>query len=159
MGIALQVISFFSLVFFNIFSLPLIFVSLITVCFSLLFLGLILLGTLHFLDLSDSFPFRHQGSFQQLSVQRFSQVPSLFSPYKTSIMRMFVHLMFSQRSLKLSLFLFIIFLLLSSDFHHSVFQFTYSCFCLIYSATDSFYCAFHFSYYSLQLHFAVLYIF
>ena len=55
MGFPLYVICHFSLVGFNILSLSLIFVSLITMCLDVFLLGFILPGTLCFLDLIDYF--------------------------------------------------------------------------------------------------------
>ena len=55
MGIPLYVICCFYLVAFNIFSLYLIFVSLINMCLRVFLLGFILFGTLCFLDLGDYF--------------------------------------------------------------------------------------------------------
>ena len=55
MGVPLYVICHFYLVAFNIFSVSLIFVSLITVCLSMFLLGFILPRTLCFLDLGDCF--------------------------------------------------------------------------------------------------------
>ena len=58
-------------------------------------------------------------------------------------------LTFSQRSLRLSSFLlifFVLILLLGIYFHCSIFQLTYWFFSLSYHATDSFYCICHFSY-------------
>ena len=55
MRVPLHVICHFSLVSFNILSLPLIFVSLITMCLSRLIHGFILPGTLCFLDVVDYF--------------------------------------------------------------------------------------------------------
>ena len=55
MGVPLYVICHFSLVAFNILSLSLIFVIVITMCLGVFFLGLILPGTLCFQDLVDYF--------------------------------------------------------------------------------------------------------
>ena len=55
MGIPLYVICCLSLAAFNIFSLYLIFDSLINMCLSVFLFGFILYGTLHFLDLIDYF--------------------------------------------------------------------------------------------------------
>ena len=55
MGVPIYVIGCFPLVAFNIFSLSLIFVSLITMCLSVFLLGFILPETLCFLDLVDYF--------------------------------------------------------------------------------------------------------
>lgn len=107
----MYVICFFSLVVFNIFSFSLILVSLTTLCLSIFLLELILYGTLHLLELGD-FLFLHEGNIRLLSLQIFSQV--LSSPSGIRIMLMFMHLPLSQRSAKLSTFLFILFSLLCS---------------------------------------------
>ena len=63
-----------------------------------------------------------------LSSNIFSGPFSLSSPSGTSIMQMLMHLILSQRSLRLSLFIFILFfyiLFCGSDFHHSVLQVIY----------------------------------
>ena len=57
MGFPLYVTCRFSLAVFNIFSLYLVFVSLISMCLVMSLLGFILYGTLHFLDLIDYFLF------------------------------------------------------------------------------------------------------
>ena len=87
-----------------IFYLPLVFISLITVwvCSSL---GLSCLGLSVLPGLGWLFPFPCLGNFQQLSLQIFSQVLSLSSPSRNALMWMLVHLMLSQRSLRLSSFL------------------------------------------------------
>ena len=167
MGVAFYVICCFSLVALNILSLPLIFVGLITVCLSAMFLCLraaitvyssLCLPCLGFSTLPRLVwlsPFPCEGSFQLLSIQIFSWVLSLslFSLSRTLIMRMLVLLMLSQRSLKdcphFFLFFFLI-LIHGSDFHHSIFQLTHPVFCLIYSDIYSIYCIFSFQllYYS-----------
>ena len=76
-----------------------------------------------------------------ISSNIFSGPFSLSSPSGTPIVQMFMPLMLSQRSLRLSSFLFFSFfyiLYCGSDFHHSVLQVVYSFFCLSYSAIDSF---------------------
>ena len=63
----------------------------------------------------------------------------LFSPSRTPIMQMLVHLMLPQRSLRLSSFLFILFLYSALwQWFPSVSQVTYLFFCLSYSDVDSF---------------------
>ena len=117
MGVPLYVIFHFSLVAFNILSLSLIFVSLITICLSVFLLGFILPGTLCFLDFVDYFLSHIQEVFSNYlfkyfprKQKYFSEPFSFSSPSGTPLMRMFVHLMLSQRSLRLSSFLFILFL-------------------------------------------------
>ena len=142
MGVPLYVICCFSLVTFYILSLSLIFVSLITMCLDMLLPGFILPGTLcaSLTWLTISFPML--GKFSAIiSSNIFSGPFSLYFPSGTPKMQMFIHLMLSQRSLRLSLFLFFSFfyiLYCGSDFHHSVLQVVYSFFCLSYSAIDSF---------------------
>ena len=64
---------------------------------------------------------------------------------------MLVYLVLLQSSLGLSLIFFNLFFFFNPVpwplFPHSVFHFTFSFFCLSYSAIDSFQCIFHFSYY------------
>ena len=101
-------ICYFSLVTFNILSLSLIFVSLITMWLCV-FLRFILPGTFcaSWIELTTSFPMF--GKFSSIfSLNIFSGPFSLSSPSGTPIIQMLVHLMLSQRSLRLS-FLFILF--------------------------------------------------
>ena len=107
MGVSLCVICHFSLVAFNILPLSLIFVSLITMCLGVFFLEFILPGTLCASWTWLTISFSMFGNSQLLSLQISSQVLSLSSG--TPIMRMLVCLMLSQRSLRLSSFLFILF--------------------------------------------------
>ena len=66
-----------------------------------------------------------------------------WEPYNSKL----VHLMLPQRSLRLSLFLFILFSVFCSMAKiPPFFQVTYPFFCLSYSSIDSFQCTFHFSY-------------
>ena len=69
---------------------------------------------------------------------------SFLSPSGPPLMRMLVHLMLSQRTLRLSSFLciliFFYILFCGSDFHLSVLQVIYPCFYLSYYAIDSFLC-------------------
>ena len=137
MGIPLYVRFCFSLASFNIVSLKLFFVCLISMCLCVFLLGFILYRTLCFLDLGGYF-LSHVGKFSTIiSLNIFSDTFSFSSSSGTPISWMLVCLELSQRSLRLSSIIFII-LLLSNYFHHSVFQLTYSFFCLNYSAIDSF---------------------
>ena len=139
MGIPLYVICFFSLVAFNIFSLSLTFVNLITMCLGVFLLGFILPGTLHFLNLGDSFLSHVREVFSYYLFKYFLR--SFLSFPGTPLIWMLVCLMLSQRSLRLSSFLFIFFFFIlfhGSGFHHSVFQLTYPFFSLTYSAIVSF---------------------
>ena len=107
-------------------------------------LGFILPGTLCFswTWLIISFPLL--GKFS--AIQIFSQVLSLCSSWDHCNVNVGA-LMLSQRSLRLSsLFFFSFFfciLFCVSDFCHSVLQVIHPCFCLHYSALDSFHCVVH----------------
>ena len=118
MGILFYVICLFSHVAFNTFSL---FLSLWLMCLRVFFLGFILYGILCFLDLSEHFLSQVREVF---GYNLFKYFLGFFSP----IMWMLVQLILSQRSLRLSSFLFILFffiLFCGSDLHHSVVQLTY----------------------------------
>ena len=138
MGVPLYIICHFSLVSFNILSLSLIFVSLITMCLSVFLLGFILPGILCFLDLLDYFLFRVWEVFSYYLFKYFLRsFLSLFSFWDPNN----VNVGAFQRSLSLSVFLFILFfciLFCGSDFHHSVLQVIYPFFSVSYSAIDSF---------------------
>ena len=135
----------FSLVVFNILSLSLTFVSLITVCLVVLILGFILPRTLcaSWTWLTIFFPMLEK--FSTIISSNIFSGPFSLSSSGTPIMQMLMHLMLSQRVLRLSSFfcwfiyysLFYI-LICSSDFHHSVLQVIYPFLCLSYSAIDSF---------------------
>ena len=137
----LCVICCFSLAAFNNFSLSLIFVNLITMCLSVFLLGFILPGALcaSWTWVAISFPML--GKFSTIISSNIFLGPfSLSSPSGTPIMRIFMHLMLSQRSqaVFISFHSFFFILFRSSEFHLSVFQVTYPFFCLSYSAIDSF---------------------
>ena len=140
MEIPLYVIFCFSLAAFNIFSLNLIFVSLINMCLGVFFLGFILYGALCacWTWMTISFPMLRKFS-TMISSNIFSG-PFFFSSFSgTPIIQMLVHLILSQRSLRPSSILFILFffiLLCSSYFHYFIFQVTYLFFCLSYSTID-----------------------
>ena len=115
MGIHFYVICCFSLAAFNIFSLSLIFVSLINACLGMFLLGFTLYGTLctSWTCLIISFPIL--GKFSTIFSSNIFLVPFFFSSSAgTPISRMWVHLMLSQRSLSLSSILFILFSLFCS---------------------------------------------
>ena len=103
MGVPLNVFCRLSLVAFNILSL--IFVSLITMCLCVFLLGFILPGTLcaSWTWLTIYFPMLRKFS-AVTSSNIFSGPFSLSSTSGTSIMQILVHLMLSQRSLRLSSF-------------------------------------------------------
>ena len=116
MGIPLYVTFCFSLADFTIFSLYLIFLSLINLCLSMLLLVLILCETLCTLWTWVAISFPMLGKFLTImSSNIFSDPFSFSSSSETPIIWMFVHLMLSQISLRLSSFLFILFSLLSSS--------------------------------------------
>ena len=132
MGVPLYVICCSSLVAFNIFSLYLIFLNLITICLGVFLLGFILPGTLYtsWTWVTVSFPMFAKFS-AIISSSIFSGPFSLSSPSGTPIMQMFVHLTLSQRSqaVFISFHSFFFILFYNSDFHHSVFQLTYPFVC------------------------------
>ena len=94
-------------------SLCLVFVSLISMCLGMFLLGFILSGTLCLLDLIDYFLF-HGGEIFNYNLFIFS-FPFFFSSSGTPIIQMFVQLILSQRSLRLSSVLFILFSLFCSS--------------------------------------------
>ena len=128
----------FPLVLLIFFSLYLILDSLI-ICLGMFLLGFILYGTLYFLYLTISFTML--GKFSTIISSNIFSDPLLFSSSSgTPIIQMVVRLMLSQRSLRLSSILFILFSLFCSMTVIStiIFQVTYPFFCLSYSAIDSF---------------------
>ena len=115
MGIPLYVICCFSLVTFNIFSLYLIFDSLINICLGMFFLGFIIYWTLctSWIWMSISFPIL--GKFSTIISSNIFADPFFFSSSSgTPIIQMLVRLMLSQRSLRLSSIPFIVFSLFCS---------------------------------------------
>ena len=115
MRFPLYVTCCFSLAAFNILSLCLVFVSLISMCLGVFLLGLILYGTLHLLDLIDYFLFHVGEIFNYISSKIFSYPFFFSSSFGTPIIQMLVCLLLSQRSLKLSSVLFILFTLFCSS--------------------------------------------
>ena len=104
----LYVICRFSLFAFNNFSLSLIFVNLITVCLGVFLLGFILPGTLCASWTLVAISFHMLGKFSTvISSDIFSGPLSLSSPSGTPIMRTFLRLMLSQKSLRLFSFFFL----------------------------------------------------
>ena len=100
---------YFPLLLLRILSLSLIFVSLITICLSE-FYGFILPGTLCFLDMVDYFLSSAGEVFSYYLLKYFlGSFLSPSSPSGTLKMWILVHLMLSQRSVRLSSFLFILF--------------------------------------------------
>ena len=110
MGIPLYGICCFTLAAFNIFSLYLIFDSLINMCLVMLLLGFILYGILctFWTSLTISFPIL--GKFSIIISSNIFSVPFFFSfSSGTPIIQMLMCLMLSQWSLRLSSILFILF--------------------------------------------------
>ena len=114
MGFPLYVTCGLSLAAFNILSVCLVFVNLISMCLGMLLLGFILCGTLCacWTSLTVSFPIL--GKFSTMISSKFFSYPFFFSSSSvTPIIQILVHLIWSQRSLRLSSVLFI-FLLYSA---------------------------------------------
>ena len=116
------------------------FFSLINMCLAFFFPVYILYETLYFLDLNECFLSHIREVFGYYLLNIFSGPLSLSSS-GTPVMQMLVHLMLSQRSLSLHLFLFILFYLFYYKAVTSTIlflQLNYMFSCLIYSAIDSF---------------------
>ena len=116
MGISLYVIFCFSLAAFNIFSLNSIFDSLINMCLGMFLLGFILYGNLcaSWTWVTISFPVL--GKFSTIISSNIFSDPFFFSSSSgTPIIQMLVRLVLSQRSLRLSSILFILFSLFYSS--------------------------------------------
>ena len=110
MGIPLCVICCFSLAAFNIYSLCLMFISLINMCLGMFHLGFMLFGTLwvSWTWVAISFPIL--GKFSTIiSSSIFSWSFFLSSSSGTPMIQMLGHLTLSQMYLRLSLFLLILF--------------------------------------------------
>ena len=115
MGVPLYVICCFSFPAFNIFSLYLIFDSLINMCLGMFLLGFILYGTLCSSWTWLTISFHILGKFSTIIYSNIFSVPFFSSSSSgTPIIRMLVCLMLSQRSLRLSSILFILFSLFCS---------------------------------------------
>ena len=139
MGIPFYVVCCFSLAAFNIFSLYLIFSSLINICLSMFLFGFILYGTLcvSWTWLTLSFPIL--GKFLTIiSSSIFSDPFFFYSSSGTPIIQMLVRLMLSRGLWDCPQFFSFFILLPGSYFHHFIFQLTYPFFCLNYYAIDSF---------------------
>ena len=100
---------------FLIFSLCLVFVSLISMCLGMFLLGFILYGTLcaSWTWLTSSFSML--GKFSTIISSKIFSYPLFYSSSWTPIIRMLVHLISSKRSLRLSSVLFIPFTLFCSS--------------------------------------------
>ena len=143
MGFPLYVTCCFSLAAFNILSLCLVFVSLFSMWLGMFLLGFILYGTLCASWTWLTISFSMLGKFSAIiSLEFFSFLFFYSSSSVTPILWMLLHLILSQRSLRLSSGLFFFFfyfiLLFRSYSHHFIFQLTDSFFCFRHSAIDSF---------------------
>ena len=116
MGIPLCVICCFSLAAFNICSLCLIFINLINMCLGMFHLGFILFGTLWVSWTCVTISFPILGKFSAIiSSSIFSWPFILSSSSGTAMIRMLGSYTLSQRSLRLSSFLLILFSFSLSD--------------------------------------------
>ena len=110
-------------------------------CFGMFLLGFILYGTLCFLALSECFlsPIRESFdyNFFKYFLRPFLFLFSFWVPYDANV-RTFNVVPEVSETVLISLNSFFFILFCGSDFHHSVFQLTYSFFCLSYSAIGSF---------------------
>ena len=110
MEFPLYVTCCFSLDAFNSLYVCLVFVSLINMCLEVFFLGFILYGTLCASWTSLTISFSMLGKFSTIISSIIFSYPFFFSSYSgTTIIWMLVHLTWSQRSLRLSSDLFILF--------------------------------------------------
>jgi len=135
---------------FNICSLCLIFVNLVNMCLAIFRLGFILFGTLWVSWTWVAISFLISGKFATIiSLSIFSWPFFLSSSSRTPMIQMLGRLTLSQRSLRLSSFLLIIFSFLVSAlfyFHHSIFHLLCPIFCLSYSTVGSLQSVFDLSY-------------
>ena len=150
MGIPLCVICCFSLAAFNIFSLYLIFDSLIHMCLGVFLLGFILYGTLYAPWTWLTISFLMLGNFSTIISSNIFSDPFLFlfffwDPYNPSFGAFNVVPGVSETVLN-SFHSFFFILLCGSYLHYFIFQVTYVFFCLSYSAIDSFSSTFNFIY-------------
>ena len=150
MGIHLCVVCCFSLAAFNICSLCLIFVNLINMCLGVFCHVFILLGALwvSLTSVTISFPILRKFS-TIISSSIFSWPFFLSSSSGTPMIQILWCFILSQRSLRLSSFLLILFSFLPLCFiyfHHSIFHLTYPIFCLSYFTVGSLQDVFDLSY-------------
>ena len=128
MGIPLWVICCFSLAAFNICSLCLIFINLINMCLWVFHLGFILFGTLWVSWTWVAISFSILGKFLTIISSSIFSLPFFWpSSSGTPMIQMLGLLTLSQRSLRLSSFLLILFFfpLCFIYFHHFIFYLTY----------------------------------
>ena len=115
MGFPLYVTCCFSLVAFNSLSLCLVFVSLISMCLGMFLLGFILYVTLCASWTWLTVSFSSVGKFSTIISSKIFSYPFSFYSSGTPIIRMLVCLTWSQKSLRLSSALFILFTLFCSS--------------------------------------------
>ena len=109
MGFPLCVTCCFSLAAFNILSLCLVFVSLISMCLGMFLLGFLLYRTLCTSWAWLTISFSMLGKFSTIISSKIFSYLFLYSSLSaTPVIRIFVHLIWSQRSLRLSSALFIL---------------------------------------------------
>ena len=143
MGILLYVTFCFSLASFNIFSLNLIFVSLINMCLGMFLLGFILYGTVFSVLpwLGWLFPLPCWEVFDYNLFKYFLR-PFLFLFSSWDLYNSNGHVFDVLPEVSVAVFIsvhsFFFILLFGGYFPHSIFQLTYSLFCLSNSAIDSF---------------------
>ena len=115
MGFPFYVTCCFSLAAFNILSLYLVFVILISMCLGMFLLGFILYGTLCAFWTWLAIFFSMLGKFSAIFSSKKLSCPFFFYSSETPIIQILVHLMLSQRSLRLSSALLILFTLFCSS--------------------------------------------
>ena len=160
MGIPLCVICCFSLAAFNICSLCFIFVNLVDMCLGVFRLGFILFGTLWLSWTCVTISFPILGKFSAIiSSSNFSWPFFLSSSSGTPMIQMLGHFTLSQRPLRLSSFLLILFSLCFIYLHHFIFYLTYPIFCLRYSTHGSFQSVFDLIYHIIHYTLILFYFF
>ena len=142
MGFPLYVTCCFSLAAFNILSLCLVFVSLISICLGVFLLGFILYGTLCACWTWLTISFSMLGKFSTIISSKIFSYPFFFlfffgDPYNSNVSVFDIVSEVSDTNLG-SFHSFYFILLFRSYFHHFIFQLTDSFFCFRYSAIDSF---------------------
>jgi len=138
MGITLCVICCFSLAAFYIGSLCLIFIPFINMHLGVFALGLSCLELSGFLGHGKLYPSPFEGSFDYYLLENFLMRFLFYYSSETPMSLMLGHLTLSQRSLRLSSFLLILFFFFSFFslcfiyIFHSIFHLTYPLFCLLF---------------------------
>ena len=155
MGFPLYVTYCFSFAAFNILSLCLVFVSLISMCLGVFLLGFILYGTLYASWTWLTISFFMLGKISTIVSSTIFSFPFFFSSSSgTSIIQIMVHLILFQRfpeAILSSFHSFYFILLFRSYFHCFILQLTDLFFCFRYSTIDSFQNIFNFSNYVVCL--------